>query len=108
MQKSPYWLNADAKFAFLYLLCRDDQLFPADKVVAFALLKHLNHETGTTTVRHATIIGDTGLCDKTVRTSIPRLERQGWFEVQRDFMRVHTYRPVWFRMSEALPGIAAA
>lgn len=109
MQKnrSALWLTGDTKLAFLKLLSRDQQLHMPDKLIALALLNNLNQKTGTTCVSQATIVGDTGLCDRTIRNSVPRLERQGWFEVQRDFMKFHTYRPAWFRLTEGLPDLAA-
>lgn len=104
--RSIFLLTAEIKLEFVSLLCRDHELEASDKLIALALLNHLNPGNGTSRVTNSTLIGDTGLCDKTVRTSLRRLEHRGWFDVQRE-SHSHLYHPAWLRLGEALPDLAA-
>jgi CRP-like cAMP-binding protein len=81
---------------FLAKLYRSRRLHPSDKLIASVLLGTTN-ERGLAHLSHTEIVSATGLCDKTVRSSIPRLEAHGWFAVDRDLMRTHGYRPCWQR-----------
>lgn len=94
--------TTDERFAFVAALCRDPELTPADKVIAFVLLDHFNDTAGLTMMSRSTIIECTGLTEKTVGDASHRLERRGWFSVERNLLRTHAYIPAWSRLDEAL------